>query len=456
MDSDRARRWLVFWVVLVAAPCVARGAAAPEKFSLKSVYRAGELSRVEVAMQVGGDVKLVTDGKSKTLPMSVVANLKYDERLMALGRDKRPVRAIRYYDDARAAIKVDKGGEKPTLGDRHRLIVVDKPEKSAATLFCPTEALFREELDLIDVPGNTLVMDRLLPAEAVALGESWKPTDQVLADLLGLEAVSWADVECMLGEVKDGVAAVSAAGSLSGAVGGVSTEIELKIKYKFNLKSNRITLLALLIKEKRSVGHVGPGLDTVAKVIVTIAPIAKSENLTAAETQKLPQKPTPELSELSYLARGGRFRFNYDRRWYLTSEDPKLSVWRLLDRGELVAQCNMSPLPAGKKPATLAEFQRDVQNSLGKNFGQFVRASQNAHEAGYTVFRLVVHGSVSQLPIEWIYYLIQDEKGQAVSLAFTFERDLSGRFAEADRSLVSGLRLGEPQSSTAAKPTKAR
>jgi hypothetical protein len=210
-----------------------------------------------------------------------------------------------------------------------------------------------------------------------------------------------------------------------------------------------------LIKEKRSVGHIGPGLDTVAKVIVTIAPISKSENLTAAVIQKLPQKPNPELSELSYTARGGRFRFNYDRRWYLTSEDPKLSVWRLLDRGELVAQCNMSPLPAGKKPATLAEFQRDVQNSLGKNFGQFVKASQNTHEAGYTMFRLVIHGSVAQLPIEWIYYLIQDEKGQGVSLAFTFEQDLSGRFGEADRSLVSGLRLGEPQTPTAAKPTKA-
>ena len=33
----------------------------------------------------------------------------------------------------------------------------------------------------------------------------------------------------------------------------------------------------MLIKEKRSVGHVGPGLDTVAKLIMKLQPIAASE-----------------------------------------------------------------------------------------------------------------------------------------------------------------------------------
>ena len=45
-----------------------------------------------------------------------------------------------------------------------RLVAVSKSDnKSAAMLFCPTAGLKREELDLIDVPGNTLILDRLLP-----------------------------------------------------------------------------------------------------------------------------------------------------------------------------------------------------------------------------------------------------------------------------------------------------
>jgi hypothetical protein len=452
MDSSRIRQCLAALALLAAAIHPLAAADLAEKHLLKSHRQPHELTRVEVAVQMGGDLKLVTDGQPKQLPMSVVANLKYDEQLLATD-DQRPTRAIRYYDDARAVIKVDKGGEKPALDNAHRLIAVEKQAKRAAVLYCPAAPLAREELDLIDVPGNSMLVDQLLPAEAIALGQSWKLSDQGLCELLGLDAVSWTDVESVLGEITEGVAHMAAAGSVSGAVGGVSTEIELKAKYRFNLKQQRVTYLALLIKEKRAVGHIGPGLDTVAKLIMTFTPLASSEHLSQAALATVPDKLTPEMLELSHTGLAGGFRFEYDRRWYLTSEDPKLAVLRLLDRGELVAQCNVSPLPNGQKSsANLAEFQHDVQDSLGKNFGQFVNASQGTNDAGYTVLRVVARGVVSQLPIEWIYYLITDGKGQRVTLAFTFEQDLEERFAQADRVLVSQLRLTEPPAPTAAKP----
>ncbi len=443
---------LALLVLLFVAVPGLRAADLAEKHLLKSQRQPQELTRVEVALQVGGDLKLVTDGQPKQLPMSVVANLKYDERLLATD-GARPTRSVRYYDDARAVIKVDKGGEKPALDAAHCLIVVEKALKRAAVLYCPASPLNRDELDLIDVPGNSLLIDQLLPAEAVALGQTWKLSDQALCELLGLEAVSWTDVESVLGEVIDGVAQISSAGSLSGAVGGVSTEIELKAKYRFDLKLQRVTYLAMLIKEKRAVGHTGPGLDTVAKLIVTFSPMGSSQHLTEAALATVPEKFTTEASMLSHTGMAGGFRFQYDRRWYLTSEDPKLAVLRLLDRGELVAQCNISSLAAGKKAsANLAEFQQDVKESLGKNFGQFVGATQGVNDTGYTVFRVVAQGVVSQLPIEWIYYLISDGKGQRVTLAFTFEQDLEERFAQADRVLVSQLRLTDSPTPTAAKP----
>lgn len=456
MDSARTVQVFAAWTLLLAWTTALPAVETAEKFLLTSHHRSGELARVEISLQVGGEVKLVADAKTKNLPMSVVARLKYDERVLAVDRQSRPVRSVRHYDEAQAAIKVDQGGEKPSLDPRHRRIVVDKPEKSAAVLYSPSEPLSREELDLVDIPGNTLVIDRLLPPRPVALGESWKLDDQTLADLLSLEAVSWTDVECMLGRAADGIAEVSAAGSVSGAVGGVSTEIELKVKYKYNLEAQRISFFAMLIKEKRSVGHVGPGLDTVAKLLLSTSALPSSDKLTDEAIGQIPQQPSSEQSELSYASPSGRFRFDYDRRWYLTTDDPKLAVWRLLDRGELVAQCNMSALSGGKKPVTLAEFQKDVQQSLGKNFGQFVKASQESSDAGYTVLRVVAHGSVSQLPIAWIYYLIQDANGQGVTVAFTFEQDLESRFAQADRALVSSLRLVEDSASTAAKAAKSR
>ncbi len=453
MDSSHSVHAVLAMVLSILAPGVLDAADLAAKQSLKSRHHAGELTRVEVALQVGGDLKFVVDQEPKALPMSVIANLKYDERLLAVDEAGRPRRSLRYYDDTRAVIKVDQGGEKPKLADAHRLIAVERTADAAPVLFCPAGALNREELDLIDVPGGSLLVDDLLPANPVAFGESWKLSDQCMTNLLSLDAVSWTDVTCVLGETKDGLAEIAAAGSVNGAAGGVSTEIELKIKCRYDVSRQRIAYLAMLIKEKRAVGHIGPGLDTVAKLIVSITPLASSKHLTPEVVASVPRTLTPDLATLDYAAPSSQFRFPYDRRWYLTADDAKLAILRLMDQGELVAQCNVSLLPGEKKsPVTLEEFQHDVEASLGKNFGQFTHASQSKNEAGYLVLRVVARGVVSELPIEWIYYLIQDFKGRRVSLAFTYEQELTERFAQADRAMVQQLRL--TPTPTAAKPVQ--
>ena len=458
MDSSRKVRLVgVVFVILALAPQTTRAAESGEKHVISAHHQSGELARVQVDLQVGGDLKLVDDkGKPSTLPMSVVANLAYDEALLSLDLAGKPTRSVRYYDDVRAVIKIDKGGEKPTIDPNRRLIVAERPAKGACQLYSPAEPLKREELDLIDVPGSSLVLEDLLPEEPVASGESWKITDATLAALLCLDAVSWCDASGILGEIKDGVAEIAVGGTLSGAVGGISTEIELKVKIKFDMTARRITQFAMLIKEKRAIGHVGPGLDTVAKVIINVSPIPHSQTLTATVLQSVPQATAPEQLALAYSPKGGQFRFQYDRRWYLTEDEPKLAVLRLVDRGELVAQCNISALPKLEKAVPLAEFQRDVERTLGKNFGKFVAAGQTINEAGYAVFRVVVHGEVGGLPIEWIYYLVQDRAGHRVSLAFTLEQSLTDRFAATDRAIVSALALTDPPAPTAAKPVETK
>ena len=114
----------------------------------------------------------------------------------------------------------------------------------------------------------------------------------------------------------------------------------------------------------------------------------------------------------------------------MTSEDRSLVVMRMVDRGELVAQCNVGLLPAKTdkdKDVTLQDYQHEVQTSLGKNFGAFVAAGQRTNKSGYREYRVTATGQVSDLPIQWIYYLIQDKSGPAVSLAFTLEQSLEER-----------------------------
>ena len=64
----------------------------------------------------------------------------------------------------------------------------------------------REELELIDVQADSLLVDRFLPDKPVAVGDTWKPSEKLMAQLLGLDEVGQTDVQCMLKEVTDQVA----------------------------------------------------------------------------------------------------------------------------------------------------------------------------------------------------------------------------------------------------------
>ena len=141
------------------------------------------------------------------------------------------------------------------------------------------------------------------------------------------------------------------------------------------------------------------------------------------------------------------WRFTYDRRWHVTTDRAELAVLRLLVRGELLAQCNASPLEKRppEKLITLAQFQQDVKQALGESFGEFVRASEDVNESEYRVYRVVARGAVDELPIQWHYYMVADREGRQVAFAFTIEQALLTQFGKADEALIDTLRFTPPK-----------
>ncbi len=433
----------------------ATAARADETFDLKPALGPDSLTRVDVVMQVGGDAILVNQGKKTTLPMSVVANISYDERLLGSGSSAGKVRSARYYETAKVAIKMAEGGQQPSLRPERRLILANS-DGASVRLVSPAGPLARDELDLIELPGNSLLVDRMLPPGPVAVGDSWSHSADLLAGLLGLDATSEVEVTSRLEQVADGLAKIVLTGSLRGAAAGVGTQIELKAKYNFDLRTRRINYFAMLVKEKRAVGHVGPGLDVVAKLLVKVTPIAESVHLTPEVVAQLPA-PVADWSLLEYEAPSHTFALEYGRQWFVTSAEPNVAVLRLIQAGELVAQCNISAILTVQKQLTLAGFQEQIQHSLGKSFGQFLRAAEEKTPEGCPVYRVVAEGEVSGLPIQWIYYLVTSaDGGQQAALAFTLEPSLAQRFAAADRELLARLRFTTPPAKEARKSLRAR
>lgn len=421
---------------------------------LTSSATPGDVAKVDVVLEVAGVLKFKNKDEIKSLPTVVSAKFGYEEKRLDL-QDGR-LASARIYRTAEAQVEVNQKQATSKLSPEHSLVVARSGDPQVE-LLCPAGRLTADELELIQIPANSLLIEGLLPSETVKVGGSWKHADDVVCGLLNLDAASQTDVQSTLAEVLEDAARIELKGTVQGAIGGVSTEMELTGRYKFDRRSQRITWLALLLKEKRSIGHVEPGVEMQARVQMLLAPCGEPKELTDLDTTELAKfLQFPDALRIGYVSPGGRFGFEHERRWHVMTDRDGLVSLRLVDRGELVAQCNVTavtPADATRRP-NLAQFQADIRRSLDKHFGQFVRAGESDNSNGHTVFRVEAIGEVEGVEITWIYYLVQNGDGRHVVLAFTCEQSLAERMEKADEAIIATLQFFDVPT-TASQPTLA-
>lgn len=431
-------------VLVLALTHIGGGATSAPTYLLQSQLKSGQFSRIESLLEVGGELAIPADGKSESVKMSVVGNLDYHERILAKpSNPAAALQSVRYYDRAEAVIKIgDDGGGKPLLREDRRVIGVQitLPE---VTLFSPMGSLSREELDLVDVLGNSLVIESLLPPKAVAIGDRWTQSSDLIAALLGLDYVSDSDAISELKSVQVGMADVHLTGAVRGRRDGVIVDIGVKAKYRFDLQAGRIIWFGLLTEEKRGAGETAPGINCVARLQMTITPESACENLSDDTLAGMALVPSPGLLEMLYRPTDGGWQIHHARNWYLANEDRDLALLRLVDGNERLGQCLirwLPPVPEGKQMEVEA-FQQEVRTALGDDFKTLISASQKANAENYRVIRVVAEGVASDVPIRWIYYLLSDHAGRQVALAFTIQADKAEQFADADQAIVDSLRI---------------
>ena len=260
-----------------STPCIAWAADPLPTYTLRSSRTVGSVDHVETSLEMGGDLTFPSETPKEGSPVqrkktSVQASLNYDERTLEYGSaDSGPLRSIRCYQKAVATLHWDTESERRSLPeDRMRIGVLIEPPH--VSLYSPAGPLTRKELELVNLLGNSLLLDRLLPEKAVAVGESWKPSSNVVGALLGLDVVAQSDLQSTLVSVAQGAARVEMGGHVEGAIEGVSSSLDVKAKYRFQVDTGRITWFGILVKVDNSIGPVGPGLEGTARVQMTIAP----------------------------------------------------------------------------------------------------------------------------------------------------------------------------------------
>ncbi|MHB8863489.1 MAG: hypothetical protein ACYC6N_13890 [Pirellulaceae bacterium] len=402
---------------------------------------------MKVVFQMDGELELSREGKlpAKT-PVKVTAQLIYDEKVLEVkAAEHRTTGAVRHYDTAEAVIEYREGAVRPQLREDRRIVAVRVAEPGDVVLFSPLGPLDRDELDLVSVPGNSAMIDVLLPNRRVSVGETWKLDSDWTASLAGLDAVHRSNVQCKLDRVEKGLAIVHCQGVISGAADGVSSEITVAAKYSFDTQRKRISWFAMTIQEKRALGHAYPGLDVTARVQMAIAKKSNVPALHESVLADLNLTADDPARLLEFRSPAGGFEMLVDRRWHAMIEREDVSVLRLVDRGDLIAQCNLSALPPLESGETfsIVDFQQDVKRALADHFGEYVTASETVTDSGLHVMRVVITGKISELPIEWVYYHLTDEQGRRASCVYTYESALADRFGASDQSLLSSFRFVE-------------
>jgi hypothetical protein len=452
------RRMVAVVAIVITGVCalLSPAFAATDVIDLRPATPVGSYRRVKAVVQVEGNLKLNADGKEvQHLPLKVEAELQYAERVLNQKKQWSDFRLARSYDKAEATIRLRDSDLKNQVREDRNLVVAEAADAAPAVLYSPLGPLTREELELIQIPAAGLALEALLPPRVLKIAGEWSLSDATVCRLVGLEAVSQQDVACTLDSVKDNLAIVSLAGKITGAVGGVSSDIELKGKLNYDLKQRAVTWLTLAYKEERAVGHAQPGFEVITTLKLVAAPCQPVAELDGQTFASLPPKAaSPELA-LELQAADGGFQLLHDRRWSVMFDRPDATVLRFVDRGDLIAQCNVSPRPAlgPQEQLTLAGFQADVKRVLGKNFEQIVEASEETTDANLRILRVVVAGKAGDLNIQWTYYHVSNDQGRRASFVFTIESGLLERFAAIDRELIDGFTFTpEKQPKAAAKP----
>ena len=451
------RRFVSIFPLVTCTLAFATATAAEQHHRLETSLEAVDKLQVEVKLEVGGHLQLAGDDEVVPVPIRVDGKMRYDEVRLDGPANAGPqrdaasaARAVRHYHEAGAKMAISGQEFTPQLRDERRQIVAAATAEGVE-IASPKGPLTRDELDLMALPGDSLLVDELLPPGEISEGDEWTHSNELLAALLGLDAVSASDVKSRLVEFTDQLAKIEMEGHVDGAVAGVASEIEVKAKYAFHRQANLVSWLALLVNEKRSIGHVAPGLDTVAKLQMTRQPLDESTVLDAAAIRAA--RETTESLLLEHPGPTERIRLVHDRDWYTVGDEANLAAFRLVDRGELVAQCNVSAanLPAAKEITSVEAFQEQVRAAIADHVGQFVEVTSAPHPRGYGIYRVVAEGTVAELPIRWIYYLVFDRAGNRAALVFTLETDLIEQFGDRDRDFVDRLEFVTEAAQTAGR-----
>jgi hypothetical protein len=459
---DRSVNSIRFCLSFLMLLCISSTSSA-EKLELAETYTNDLTFDCEATVTSKGDVFFTkSEDKKDREQLAASASFRFlERRLPPAGRDALAFRAVRQFQSTNLKTTVGAHLTDVTL-PRDANLIVSEGFREGIRHYSPNLKLTRDSLDLLELPGDPLVLIGLLPLEPVEIEDEWEPSDWVMQMLTGIEAVESTELNCKLAAANAVSAKVSFTGKVKGQRFGANTEVDVRGTLIFDLRTSHIAKTQAIYNIKADVGTVDPGLDlTVSSNLVRTVSAAKSP-FTNELIDAIPLDPAKNLLELEFSAPEWGVQLAHDRNWHLYQAviDAKdaainkiqpVAIFRLVEHGSLVCQANFSPKlnSAPGQIIPIEQFEADIEKSLGKNFKSIADKEELTTPDGRTIYRVVtdgeqeykgVKGSV-MISMNWIYYLVTNNAGQQISFVFAVEEPLAEQLNKRDLEFVQGQRF---------------
>ena len=403
-------------------------------------YERGDYQMVTAKFEHKGVVIVDQAGQkddAERLPLDVSAKLEYSERFTG---DKNDMQSIRLYKLTDAEIKISDGETTPKLNPQNNLIVARIQDSTSQRLQLASvnSVLKQSELELIRNPCDPLSFAALFNKQNVEQGEKWNVDSVVIADFLAVDRVYENDVTLILKSVTNNIAKVYVVGSVRAEVDDVTTELEVSCICLIDLDKQVVRSVRSTLREDRSPGQIAPGFQGQTKIDMKCQTVDSVSGLTNTALARTRSKKIER--RLKWEPQQGEFHVTYDPRWRVIASESEAAVLRYLDRGDLLAQCNIVQLEArpANNPLKLPEFRAEVEKIVkADKKAEVVKAQELKTSNNLRALRVVVEGVESEVPITWIYYHVAEDDGRRVTYVFTLERNAIDRFGIADKLLVN-------------------
>ncbi|MEI8379160.1 MAG: hypothetical protein WCJ09_03470 [Planctomycetota bacterium] len=428
------------WLGLAMSICIVTQAA--ETYRLEEPVDDTRVFGVGTRIDITG--KTQPSPKIDPLPLVASAALSYRERrLLGPGTETELFRSVREYEQTHADIEV--GGQKSTsqLAAPLKLLVA-QGRADGVELYSLGGPLTSGELDLIRSPADSLALMALLPTKPVSVGDKWSAPNWAFQMLTALDAVVKGELTFTLTSVEKQVARIKLEGTLEGAALSAVSQITVNGFYEYDLTQKCISQCDFTQVEKRGFGPVSPAFEFTARVRLLRRPAPTPGKLA---DQKLIDSA---INEPKPVARYLRFEspwnigFEYPRYWHLWKIQEKAAIFRLIDDGNFVAQCDLAPIAPAKPGEHLSEtdFQRDIRQAMGERLrtigtGEVIPTTDRRY-----VLKIVATGVDGERPLTWNFYLIADPSGRQATLSVTVDTGLVEALANRDREFLTSLRFG--------------